>query len=72
MDLRERGNVEAKQMLMVANVEVAELQHGLQYAEYKLAQTIAEKETLEHAKRQQTYQVEDLTTKLKQRDQGSL
>ena len=47
---------------MLANVEVSELQHSLKYAEYKLAQTIAEKETLEHSKRQQTYQVEDLTT----------
>ena len=72
MDLRERGNAEAKQMLTIANVEISELKHSLQYAEYKLAQTIAEKESLEHSKRQQTYHVEDLTTKLKQRDQQSL
>ena len=52
-------------MLTIANVEISELKHSLQYAEYKLAQTIAEKESLEHSKRQQTYHVEDLTTKLK-------
>ena len=57
--------------MRLANAEIEELKASLNYAEYELAKVHQEKEQVEQQRKSQTYQMHDLSTKLRQRDAES-
>ena len=52
--------------MRLANAEIEELKASLNYAEYELAKVHQEKEQVEQQRKGQTYQMHDLSTKLRQ------